>query len=125
MAGGGGLIRDEEGRFIAGFAANYGICTAYRAEFLALEQGLKLAKQRGIRKLIVQMDNKACVEAITNSTQQRNQCIRMALHNPQKLLKVSFYCKPYNLWIHAVTAPSACSVPIDFNDSPSNKGLAV
>uniref|UniRef100_A0A803M5E0 RNase H type-1 domain-containing protein n=1 Tax=Chenopodium quinoa TaxID=63459 RepID=A0A803M5E0_CHEQI len=52
LAGGSGVIRDDEGQFIKGFAANFSICHAYRAEFLALKHGLKLAKQLGIMRLV-------------------------------------------------------------------------
>lgn len=65
-AGGGGVLRDCRGHFIRGFAANFGHCNAYKAEVLALELGLRMAQQQGITKLIIQMDNKACIEALQN-----------------------------------------------------------
>uniref|UniRef100_A0A803LJ19 RNase H type-1 domain-containing protein n=1 Tax=Chenopodium quinoa TaxID=63459 RepID=A0A803LJ19_CHEQI len=63
-ARGGGVLRDCYGNFIKAFSANFGVCSAYRAELLALEIGLHMVATKGISKLVVQMDNKACIEAL-------------------------------------------------------------
>lgn len=44
-AGGGGLIRDSEGRWIRGFSRSIGHATSVMAELWALRDGLKLAVQ--------------------------------------------------------------------------------
>lgn len=56
LAGGGGAIRDH--------SANFGICTAYKAEIKAVAIGLDLAHDLGVTKLIVQMDNAACIQSL-------------------------------------------------------------
>ena len=42
LAGGGGLIRDEEGKWIAGFARKIGKTTSFFAELCALRDGLNV-----------------------------------------------------------------------------------
>ncbi|XP_021751076.1 uncharacterized protein LOC110716749 [Chenopodium quinoa] len=46
-----------------------------------------MAKQQGIRKLIVQMDNKACVEAMKNANQQHGECMHI-INNCRSLCNV-------------------------------------
>lgn len=47
LAGCGGIIRDDSGSFMRAFAANLGICSAYRAELATTEIGLTMAKNMG------------------------------------------------------------------------------
>ena len=56
-AGAGGLLRDQSGNWITGFALNLGYCTSVKAELAALLKGLELAKRHGIAKLIVHIDS--------------------------------------------------------------------
>lgn len=55
LAGGGGLLQGSRGSFIRGFSANFGSCSAYRAELTAATIGLEMAKELGITKLELQM----------------------------------------------------------------------
>ncbi|CAN1770674.1 Putative ribonuclease H protein At1g65750 [Linum perenne] len=57
----GGLIRTDQGRFIHAFTANMGDCSITRAEICAIVQGMKLAWDLGIRKLLIQSDSEAAV----------------------------------------------------------------
>ena len=83
-AGGGGLIRDHLGQCIGAFASNLGTCSAIRAEFLALLQGLQLAWSKGIQLLDVRMDNKACISIIQGD--QYNRGLNMHVVNQCKQL---------------------------------------
>lgn len=60
--GGGAVIRDHLGIFVSAISANFGICLAFKAEVLALHRGLHIALNLQIRKLMIQMDNLACVQ---------------------------------------------------------------
>ncbi|KMT18522.1 hypothetical protein BVRB_2g026610 [Beta vulgaris subsp. vulgaris] len=64
MAGGGGVIRDSRGGFIKAIAANFGVCNAYKAKILATEMELAMAVSLGIQKLVLQMDNQACLASM-------------------------------------------------------------
>ena len=77
LAGGGGLLRDSRGMFIRGFSASFGSCSAYKAELMAVTIGLEMAKALGITKLEVQMDNKACIEAIQNANLHGGECVHL------------------------------------------------
>lgn len=66
-AGGGGIIRDCSGTFQRAFSANFGICTAFRAELKAVSLGMDMAKEMGINKLEIQMDNEACVQVLQST----------------------------------------------------------
>ena len=53
----GGLLQGQYGNWIKGFALSIGICTSVKAELTALLQGLKLARNQGVTKLIVHTDS--------------------------------------------------------------------
>lgn len=42
LSGWGGIVREERGFLMYGFALNIGICSAYNAEFWGFLRGLKL-----------------------------------------------------------------------------------
>ena len=46
--GGGGIIRDSEGRWVKSFARSIGFTTSITVEFWALRDGLLLANQIGV-----------------------------------------------------------------------------
>lgn len=85
LASGGGVLRDSRGMFIHGFSTNFGICSTDRAELAAMEIGLKLAQSLGIRKLLIQMDNKACIEVLNNLTYQGGECYYI-LNNCRRII---------------------------------------
>ncbi|CAN1137711.1 Putative ribonuclease H protein At1g65750 [Linum perenne] len=60
-AAAGGLIRNDQGSFVHAFTANLGNCSITRAEICAIVQGMKLAWELGIRKLLIQSDSKAAI----------------------------------------------------------------
>ena len=63
-AGGEGVIRDCEGRWMRGFARSIGFTTSIMAEFWALRDGLLLARQIGVQNLIIELDAKVVVELV-------------------------------------------------------------
>ncbi|CAN1142156.1 Putative ribonuclease H protein At1g65750 [Linum perenne] len=65
-AAAGGIIRDSDGRFVGAYAANLGVCSIMRAELRGIVEGMKLAWNKGIRKLSIQSDSKAAVETLSN-----------------------------------------------------------
>ena len=66
-AGGGGLIRDSEGRWLKGFSRAIGHTTSVVAELWAVRDGLNLAIQLGISCLEVELDAKIVVELLENN----------------------------------------------------------
>ncbi|KAL4286983.1 hypothetical protein AHAS_Ahas19G0140700 [Arachis hypogaea] len=65
-AGGcGGVIRNEQGRWVAGFMANLGCCSAFRAEMWGIYHGLKIVWDLGLRRIIVE-SNSTTVVTILN-----------------------------------------------------------
>ncbi|CAN1272953.1 Putative ribonuclease H protein At1g65750, partial [Linum perenne] len=69
----GGIIRDANGRFVAAYAADLGVCSIMRAELRGIIEGMKLAWSMGIKKLRIQFDSKAAVEMLSNHSTQNNQ----------------------------------------------------
>ena len=52
-AGGGGVIRNNEGDWVAGFVKKFGNVSSITAELWAFKEGLLMAKQLGIENLCV------------------------------------------------------------------------
>lgn len=77
LAGGGVLIRDHCGTFISALTANFGRCTAFRAEVMALVHGLKLARNLQISHLMIQLDNMACVQALQSTSSGSGECAHL------------------------------------------------
>ncbi|CAN1781229.1 Putative ribonuclease H protein At1g65750 [Linum perenne] len=67
-AAAGGLIRDHEGRLIASFASNLGSCSIMRVELRGIIDGMLLAWEKGVRKLMIQTDLRAAVEILLNDS---------------------------------------------------------
>ena len=76
-AGGGIIIRDYAGNIISAMMACFGACNAFRAEIMALLRGLELARNLQIPKLVVQMDNLACVKLMQQNDPSGGECIHL------------------------------------------------
>ncbi|XP_057744794.1 uncharacterized protein LOC130962625 [Arachis stenosperma] len=63
-AGCGGLVRNENGRWVAGFTCRIGNCTAFTAELWGVMEGLKLAWTMGMKRIIVECDSTAVVKLL-------------------------------------------------------------
>lgn len=64
LASAGGLLRDHRGNWIAGYTCNIGIANSFLAELWGLREGLLLAKNRGISKLIAETDSETMVQVL-------------------------------------------------------------
>ena len=65
-AGGGGLIRDHKGDWVASFSRSLGCTNSFIAELWALRDGLILAKDLNFNSLIVELDVKSVVQLMNN-----------------------------------------------------------
>ena len=86
-AGGGGVIRDNAGNWIRGFARYIGYTTSIIAEFWALRDGLNLAIQLGVQNLEVELDAKVIVDLI-NSRHSSNTAYSSLLFDCRLLLEM-------------------------------------
>lgn len=66
LARGGGLIENEEGRWVVGFARKIGITTSFLAKLWTLRDGLSLCVSRSFVAVEVELDSKSIVDAISN-----------------------------------------------------------
>lgn len=88
-AGGGAIIRNQQGTHVSSLAANFGHCTAFKAELFALLNGLKLAGNLKIKALEVQLDSQACVQVMQDTSPAMGECAhvindcRSMLNNPE------------------------------------------
>ena len=72
MAGCGGLLRDDHGNWLAGFARRIGTNTSFVAELWGLRDGLSLCYNLNIPSIIVELDDKAIVDIFQNSRYENN-----------------------------------------------------
>ncbi|CAN1120779.1 Putative ribonuclease H protein At1g65750 [Linum perenne] len=72
-AAAGGLIREDQGRFVVGFASKLGSCSVVRAEIKGIIEGMCLAWERGIRKLRIQSDSASAIRLLTEASWQKHQ----------------------------------------------------
>ena len=67
-AGGGGLVRDENGDWVKGFARRIGSTSSYLTELWAPRDGLQLCLQIHAYSVVIEVDAKAIVEAFNSPT---------------------------------------------------------
>ncbi|KAL4313838.1 hypothetical protein AHAS_Ahas15G0025100 [Arachis hypogaea] len=78
-SGCGGLARDHWGRWVAGFMANLGTCSAFQAELWGVCYALKTAWDLEFKRVELEVDARAVYEAITKGrrlNQHPNNLIR-------------------------------------------------
>lgn len=66
FAGGGGLIRDENGNWIVGFARKVEVTTCFLAKLWAIRDGLSLCHSHKFPAVEVEIDAKSIVDALCN-----------------------------------------------------------
>ena len=72
LASYGGLIRDDHGNWMAGFARRIGTCTSFVAKLWGLRDGLTLCNNLNIPSLIVELDARAIVDILQNSNYENS-----------------------------------------------------
>ena len=72
LVGYGGLIRDDHGNWMAGFAKRIETCTSFVAELWGLRNGLTLCNNLNIPSLIVELDARAIVDILQNSNYENS-----------------------------------------------------
>ena len=73
-AGGGGLIRNDRGEWLKGYARNVGYSTSVAVELWALHDGLRLCIALKLLAMIIELDAKLIVDLLQKSDGHRN-CI--------------------------------------------------
>ena len=73
-AGGGGLIRNDKGDWLKGYARNVGYSTSVVVELWALRDGLRLCIALKLLAMIIELDAKLIVDPLQKSDGHRN-CI--------------------------------------------------
>lgn len=63
LVGGGGVIRDEEGKWVIGYARKIGAANNFFAKLWALRDGLLLCLQSHTQAVVIVMDAKVIVDA--------------------------------------------------------------
>ena len=66
VAGCGGVIRNDRGHWIVGFTRRIGATNSFVAELWSLREGLLLCSNLNIASVIVELDARAIVDAISN-----------------------------------------------------------
>ena len=86
--GGGGIIRDSDGKWMKGFARSIGFTTSITAEFWALRDGLLLADQIGVQNLEIELDAKVVVELVQskNPSKSISNSHSISIFSPKKSL---------------------------------------
>ncbi|XVE56819.1 hypothetical protein DITRI_Ditri04bG0041400 [Diplodiscus trichospermus] len=91
-ASAGGLIRDESGKWIAGYNLNLGICSCLATDLWAIFLGLKFAWDRGNRKVLLESDSAAAVEILKKAPSFQNSN-RALIESCSALINGDWDCK--------------------------------
>ncbi|CAN1808121.1 Putative ribonuclease H protein At1g65750, partial [Linum perenne] len=66
-AAAGGLVRDSGGNLITSYVINLGSCSIMRAELRGIIEGMKIAWDKGVRRLCIQTDSQAAVSLLCST----------------------------------------------------------
>ena len=72
LAGYGGVVRNEDGQWVAGFSKQIGVTNSFAVELWELREGLKLCCNLNIHCLVVKMNAKAIVDVLRNADYANN-----------------------------------------------------
>ena len=72
LAGCGGVVRDENGGWIAGFSRLIGVTSSFEAELWGLREGLIFCSNLNIHSLLVELDAKAVVDIFLRASALKN-----------------------------------------------------
>ena len=71
-AGCGGIVRDDQGEWVAGFSRHIGSTNSFTAELWGLREGLLLCCNLNIESLVVEVDAQAVVDVLKNNDYVNN-----------------------------------------------------
>ena len=71
-AGGGGIIRNEEGKWIKGYARSIGNMTSIAAELWALRDGIQLCLELNLPAVIIELDAMLVVNLLRSTNHNPN-----------------------------------------------------
>lgn len=74
LAAYGDLLRNEFGGFVDGFSCNLGSCSIMPTELLGVWNGLMLAKDRGVDRIIIEVDSISVIHFIDNNCDLSHPC---------------------------------------------------
>ncbi|KAL2898461.1 hypothetical protein RDABS01_040243 [Bienertia sinuspersici] len=86
-AGGGGVIRSEDGGWAIGFSASFHARTPLAAELLALKKGLQLAWDHNFKKLEVEVDAKELLNLLNSGLDQPYHDLFVLIHEVSQMFK--------------------------------------
>lgn len=90
--GGGGVIRNEKGEWLGGFAENLGTGKVIEAKLWALYRGLELAWKSGWAPLEVESDSNVAVTLVLNQVVYKNHPLFQLVKSCQDLLNQNWRC---------------------------------
>uniref|UniRef100_A0A2N9G7T7 RNase H type-1 domain-containing protein n=1 Tax=Fagus sylvatica TaxID=28930 RepID=A0A2N9G7T7_FAGSY len=73
-AGAGGVLQDCSGKWISGFAPHIGFTTSFVAELWGLRDGLMLARQLDVSKIVIEIDAKSLIQLFKVALIQHTHC---------------------------------------------------
>ncbi|KAK2422059.1 Polynucleotidyl transferase, ribonuclease H superfamily protein [Trifolium repens] len=103
-AGCGGLLRNSNGQWLGGFSRHLGTCNAYIAELWGVLDGLKLAYERGFKKIELHIDSNAMVQTL-QSTRDGSVVGWRLIHEIRRLLAMDWEVKI----CHSYREANACA----------------
>ena len=125
VAATGGLIRDHNGHWVAGFGMNLGTCSVTMAELWGLYQGLLLVWNKGIRWLYAEVDSRCVTQLVKNNVVTYNEFSPL-IRAIQELIRRNWRVEITHVYREVnfaadCLATLACSIPLGlhvFNSPP-------
>ncbi|CAN1822650.1 Putative ribonuclease H protein At1g65750 [Linum perenne] len=84
----GGIIRDDQGRFVSAFVSNLGSCSVVRAEMKGIVDGMTITWERGICKLRIQTDSFLAFNLLTSGDSGINQLRSLCIDSGSSKFKI-------------------------------------
>lgn len=86
-AGVGVYVTDAEGRLVATLAEGIGVATNNQAEYRAVLEGLRLAAERGARRILVRSDSRLLVEQLEGRFRVKNATLQVLHREARRMVR--------------------------------------
>ncbi|KAK9136201.1 hypothetical protein Syun_015531 [Stephania yunnanensis] len=92
----GGVMRDERGCWLFGYMGHIGTASSTVAELWAIREGLKLAWQRGFRKILLESDSQTAIQFLTSEIGDSNPLAPL-VNECLDLLELDWWVRPQHV----------------------------
>ncbi|CAH9129653.1 unnamed protein product [Cuscuta epithymum] len=120
-AGAGGVIRNHKGDWICGFLLNIGKTDSFQAELWGLRQGLLLARDLNLSRVMVEGDSESMIKVVRSTQTSHKTATGVLIRDCRRLLEDDRFI----LFQHTLWEDNKCADMLANAAHEATKGLSI